>query len=66
MQKNLGEERDWRTEESRGARQAPNNEVIVPFAEEPSVERENRSAEANNLFSLFTANIIKAKTIFTR
>ena len=46
-----------------------NNEEIVPFAEEPRVEETDgprKRVDADSLFSLFTADIIKKNTFFTR
>jgi len=45
---------------------------MLPFTEKPSEERQGDGMEKNNelgateLFSLFTANIIKEELIFTR
>ena len=43
---------------------------ICPFAEAPSVNRDKQqepaATGAQELFSLFTADIIKAKTLFVR
>ena len=45
---------------------------ILPFAEKPAVNRLNpkggikENPDAADLFSYFTADVIKAKTIFTR
>jgi hypothetical protein len=44
---------------------------ILPFAEKPSVSPEQKDPsqnqlEASELFSLFTANIIKEDVVFTR
>lgn len=45
---------------------------FLPFTEKPSVERdfekeeEKDSLNASDLFSIFTANIIKEEVIFTR
>jgi hypothetical protein len=46
-----------------------NNEEILPFPEEPRVEDidgPRKRVDADELFSLFTANIIKKNTFFTR
>ncbi len=46
-----------------------NNEEIVPFPEEPRVEETDgprKRTGADELFSLFTADIIKKNTFFTR
>jgi hypothetical protein len=46
-----------------------NIDGIVPFTEQPRMEPtagRQRRVGAHDLFSLFTANIIKEKTLFTR
>ena len=47
-------------------------ETILPFTEKPSVEHEDEEKNAkeklcaSDLFSLFTADIIKEEVVFTR
>jgi hypothetical protein len=46
-----------------------NNDGIEPFSERPKVEQINGQRSrvgAHDLFSLFTADIIREKTLFTR
>jgi hypothetical protein len=44
-------------------------DTIIPFIEKPSLEKSIDSVSminANDLFSMFTADIIKEKIVFTR
>ena len=66
MKNTLSNERLPETGDSRDAHTNVNSEDIVPFPEEPRIEPAKGSVDADKLFSLFTANIIKEKTLFTR
>lgn len=69
MKNTLREEADIRLRNSAEQAAIQNSEEIIPFAEEPRVESTTgprKRANADELFSMFTADIIKKKTSFTR
>ena len=69
MENIVREETAIRSRNSADQAAIQNSEEIIPFAEEPRVESTTgprKRANADELFSMFTADIIKKKTCFTR